>query len=82
MPKSPFYVRPRLNGDLVKWGLKFYAHANERHVQRSAPLLKEISSLSKLLFRDMAMAKDFEFGYQEKGLLMLFQTSRNRDGRN
>jgi D-amino-acid dehydrogenase len=73
--KSPFYVRPRLNGDLVKWGLKFYAHANERHVQRSAPLLKEISSLSKLLFRDMAMAKDFEFGYQEKGLLMLFQTS-------
>jgi len=68
-------VRPRLNGDLLKWGLKFYAHANERHVQRSAPLLKEISSLSKQLFREMDKAKNFEFGYQEKGLLMLFQTA-------
>jgi len=73
--KSPFYVRPRLRGDLIKWGMKFYAHANERHVQRSAPLLKEISLLSKQLFRDMAAANEFEFGYQEKGLLMLFQTA-------
>ncbi|MBL0739829.1 NAD(P)/FAD-dependent oxidoreductase [Chryseolinea lacunae] len=73
--KSPFYVRPRLNGDLIKWGLKFYAHANEKHVQRSAPLLKEISMLSKQLFREMNSAKEFDFGYQEKGLLMLFQTA-------
>ncbi len=73
--KSPFYVRPRLNGDLIKWGLKFYSHANEKHVQRSAPLLKEISSISKSLFHEMASVRDFEFGYQEKGLLMLFQSA-------
>ena len=49
--KSPFYVKPRLNGDLLKWGLKFYAHANHRHVNEAIPVLKEISTLSKQLYR-------------------------------
>jgi D-amino-acid dehydrogenase len=73
--KSPFYVRPRLNGDLIKWGLKFYAHANLKHVERSIPVLKEISTLSKNLYRQLADEKIFDFGYQERGLLMLYKTN-------
>jgi D-amino-acid dehydrogenase len=73
--KSPFYVKPRLSGDLIKWGLKFYAHANSRHVERSIPALKEISMLSKSLYQQLAAAKHFDFGYKEDGLLMLYQTS-------
>jgi D-amino-acid dehydrogenase len=72
--KSPFYVRPRLSGDLIRWGLKFYAHANHQHVERSIPALKEISTLSKNLYRDIAKEPDFNFGYEERGLLMLYQT--------
>jgi D-amino-acid dehydrogenase len=73
--RSPFYVRPRLSGDLIKWGLKFYNHANADHVHRSAPLLKEISLMSKDLFRQLKQAGEFDFGYEERGLLMLFQTA-------
>ncbi|MCD9018684.1 NAD(P)/FAD-dependent oxidoreductase [Parachryseolinea silvisoli] len=73
--KSPFYVRPRLSGDLIKWGLKFYNHANADHVHRSAPLLKEISLMSRDLFRQLKQAGEFDFGYEERGLLMLFQTA-------
>lgn len=73
--RSPFYVRPRLSGDLIKWGLKFYHHANADHVHRSAPLLKEISLMSKDLFRQLKQAGEFDFGYEERGLLMLFQTA-------
>ncbi|WP_276371382.1 FAD-dependent oxidoreductase [Chryseolinea sp. H1M3-3] len=73
--KSPFYVRPRLSGDLIRWGLKFYAHANHQHVEKSAPVLKEISAMSKSLYRDLAKESDFHFGYEERGLLMLYQTS-------
>lgn len=73
--KSPFYVRPRLSGDLIKWGLKFYNHANADHVHRSAPLLKEISLMSRDLFRQLKQAEEFDFGYEERGLLMLFQTA-------
>jgi D-amino-acid dehydrogenase len=73
--KSPFYVRPRLSGDLIKWGMKFYTHANHKHVEQSIPLLKEISALSKILYRQLAEEKIFDFGYEERGLLMLFQTN-------
>ena len=73
--KSPFYVRPRLSKNLIKWGMKFYAHANHEHVMRSIPLLKEISSLSKQLYQQLAKENHFDFGYEERGLLMLFKTS-------
>lgn len=73
--KSPFYVRPRLSSDLIRWGLKFYSHANHQHVERSIPALRDISTLSKNLYRDLAKEKDFHFGYEERGLLMLYQTA-------
>ena len=73
--KSPFYVRPRLSKNLIKWGVKFYAHANHGHVMRSIPLLKEISSLSKQLYQELARENHFDFGYEEKGLLMLFKSA-------
>lgn len=73
--KSPFYVKPRLSGDLIKWGLKFYSHANARHVERSIPALKEFSSLSKSLYRELAKENYFDFGYEERGLLMLYQSA-------
>ena len=73
--KSPFYVRPRLSNDLIRWGMKFYAHANHDHVMRSIPLLKEISTISKQLYQELKKKNDFDFGYDERGLLMLYKTS-------
>ena len=72
--KSPFYVKPRLNGKLIKWGLKFYSHANKEHVAKSIPLLKEIGFLSKSLYQELNSQKIFDFGYQERGLLMLYKS--------
>lgn len=72
--KSPFYVKPRINGDLIRWGLKFYSNSNKNHVEKSIPVLKEISLLSKSLFQKLNAEKIFDFGYQERGLLMLYQT--------
>ncbi len=71
---SPFYVRPRLSGDLLKWGYYFYKHATQAHVNRSIPALKELSLFSKALYKQMAAELPFDFGYQERGLLMLYQT--------
>jgi D-amino-acid dehydrogenase len=73
--KSPFYVKPRLSSGLIRWGMKFYAHANQRHVHASIPVLKEISMMSRQLYHELASAGHLEFGFQEKGLLMMFKTS-------
>jgi D-amino-acid dehydrogenase len=73
--ESPFYVKPRLNLDLLTWGWQFYKHANDQHVQRSSTALKEIHLLSKKLYGEWARELPFDFGYHERGLLMLYQTA-------
>lgn len=73
--QSPFYVKPRLNADLIKWGLQFYKHANASHVEKAMPALRNLSMLSKELYQDFAKEND-SFFYEEKGLLMLYKTDK------
>jgi D-amino-acid dehydrogenase len=72
-PTSPFYVKPRLSGDLIKWGYYFWKNATESHVQKSIPVLRDLSFLSKQLYQDLA--KEIDFSWQERGLLMLYKTA-------
>lgn len=76
--ESPFYVKPRLNGDLMKWGYLFWKHSTEAHVRRAIPVLRDLSLLSRQLFQDLARREDFDFGWQEKGLFMLFKSQETR----
>lgn len=71
---SPFYVKPRWSGDLIKWGYHFYRHANKEHVASAAIALKEISLFSKSMYQQWAKDLPFDFEYKERGLLMLYQT--------
>ncbi len=73
--KSPFYVRPRLNKELLSWGKHFYRSSTQKHVDASMPALRDLSLLSKSLYQDLA-EKSKEIAYEEKGLLMLFQSDR------
>lgn len=70
---SPFYVHPSLNGALLKWGWEFYKHANEKHVKKSIPALRDLSLFSKICYQEWSKELPFDFGYQERGLLMLYQ---------
>ncbi|MEQ8363758.1 MAG: FAD-dependent oxidoreductase [Cyclobacteriaceae bacterium] len=72
--KSPFYVRPSLSPDLLKWGYLFYKHANQVNVDKAIPALKELSYYSKSLYQQLAQELPFDFGYNERGLLMLYQS--------
>jgi len=74
--KSPFYVKPSLNPELIGWGLKFLKAANKHHVERSAGALRDLSLLSKKLYQDLEQDADFDFGFADKGILMLFKTAK------
>lgn len=76
--QSPFYVKPRLNIDLMNWGLKFYKHANLKHVEKAMPALCYLSLLSKELYQDLAKENN-SFFYEEKGLLMLYKTDKTAE---
>ena len=75
--ESPFYVKPRLNLDLLSWGLKFYKAANKKQVERAMPALRDISLLSKALYQDLAKTPDLDFAFEEKGLMMLCKTEHS-----
>jgi len=72
--KSPFYVKPSLNPELIGWGLKFLKSATRKHVDRSAGALRDISVMSKKLFQEFEKDSNIEFGLEDKGILMLFKT--------
>src|SRR5580658_5526391 len=49
-PDSPFYVRPRLSRDLVRWALLFQRSASASHVARSAPVLSALHLASRTCY--------------------------------
>ena len=78
-PASPFYIKPRLDGDLFNWGLKFWHAATPQHVEQSAPLLRDLSFASRECFAELATLPGANFGLVERGLLMLCQTQHGLD---
>jgi D-amino-acid dehydrogenase len=76
-PQSPFYIKPRLDRDLLSWGWKFFRAANAAHVTRSAPLLRDLHLCSRACFEELATLPGSEFGLVKKGLLMLCKTERS-----
>lgn len=73
-PESPFWIKPRLDLDLLNWGFKFWAAANKEHVTRSAPLLRDMHLASRACFEELAAGCHNEFGLNKLGLLALCKT--------
>ncbi len=77
--RSPFYVEPRLNAALISWGLKFMKSATAKHVADTAVPLRDIALFSQQLYEDWAKLPGFDFAYEKKGLLEMFQTEANEE---
>jgi D-amino-acid dehydrogenase len=76
-PASPFYIKPRFDAELFDWGWKFWRAANADHVNRSAPLIRDLSLASRTCFEELSESPDRgigDFGLVKKGLLMLCQS--------
>jgi D-amino-acid dehydrogenase len=78
-PESPFYIKPRLDWDLLQWGYKFWRAANPTHVARTSPLLRDLNFAGRTAFEELAALPDFDFGLQQLGLVMLCKTQHVLD---
>lgn len=74
--KSPFYVQPRLDIHLIKWGWKFMQVATEQHVNEAAIPLRDIALLSQSWYEHWDQLPAFNFAYEHKGLLEIFKTDK------
>lgn len=75
-PASPFYIQPRLDWDLLSWSWKFFCSATRSHVERAAPLIRDLSFASRAAFVDLAQQHGNPFGLAERGLLMFCKTEQ------
>ena len=70
---SPFYIKPRLNMDLIRWGMTFWKKANARNVEDSAPHLNNLLHLSRDLMNDLKRDLPDSFDMIEKGCWVLYK---------
>lgn len=73
-PRSPLYIKPRFDPELLSWGLRFMRASTAAHVARAAPLLRDLSLASRSLFDELATLADADFQLAPNGLLMLCRT--------
>lgn len=72
--RSPFYVRPRLEPDFLRWMLRFYISSRQTNARRAMPALLELNERSRDLYRIMANELQSDVGFDQRGLLMLYKT--------
>ena len=75
-PKSPLYIKPRLDLDFLKWSYAFNKSCNSKHVEKAIPIIKELTLLSQELYDGIRQDENFTFHLEKKGLLMLCQTEK------
>ncbi|HRD56636.1 MAG TPA: FAD-dependent oxidoreductase [Ferruginibacter sp.] len=73
---SPFYIKPRLNWDLIQWAWHFYKNSTAKKVQESAPHLINILQLSRQLINEMRNELGDAFDMEEKGCFMICKSEK------
>ena len=75
-PESPFYLKPRFDPEFYSWLWKFRAHCTGRHRKRAMPVIRDLSLASIQLFEELAGLEGVEFGFEERGKLILCRTEK------
>jgi D-amino-acid dehydrogenase len=75
---SPFYMKPRLDKDFLKWAWLFQKSCSKKNVEVSAQSILDLTLLSQKLFKEIYASGDVDFHLEHKGLLMAFQTESSK----
>ena len=72
--ESPFYIKPRLDRDLIRWGLLFKRASTESRANAGAEVLCDLAVQSQELYEQILADENIEAGYNKPGLLMICKT--------
>ena len=74
---SPFYIKPTLDPDVLRWLWGFQGACRERAWRRAAPLLTELSVKSVPLFEEIIQQEGIDCHYQREGLMLLYENQHS-----
>ncbi len=72
---SPFYIKPRLDMDLIRWALTFWKRSGKATMERNIPHLNNILHLSRELTTAIRNDLGNQFRMEEKGCFMLYKSA-------
>ena len=75
-PQSPFYVKPRWDGQLLAWAYRFWRAASKEHVLAAGPVLRDLHLRSRQLYEELSKDLEDSFGLTRQGLVMLCKTGQ------
>lgn len=75
--ESPFYIKPRFDMSLAKWGIQFMRNATTEHVNNSKKLLADFAVLSRELHQEFA--DEHKVPLDQNGIVMLCNTQKTLD---
>ena len=77
---SPFYMKPRLDLDFIRWTLYFKRSSTKAKVEKAMPVIRDINLLSRELYEDIQASGDLgDFKIGNQGLMMVYQTEAALD---
>jgi D-amino-acid dehydrogenase len=72
---SPFYMKPSLDMDFLKWVWYFHKSSTKTKVAKAIPVIQKLNQISNELFSEIKQSGDLgEFQLENKGLLMMYKT--------
>lgn len=74
-PESPFYIHPRMDADLLKWLWHYFRASSEKQMRRGMPVLRDLTQESLRLFKEINANEKIDYGFEHRGLLMLYNTT-------
>ena len=77
--RSPFYIQPRLDTDLMRWGWHFWRASSSQRVERAAPILRDLCLLARQLYEELDDLTGDRSEFRKDGLLNLCQTQAGLD---
>jgi D-amino-acid dehydrogenase len=77
--ESPFYIKPRLDMDLVNWLIRFALASRHELMMRALPALRDLLLASRVLYDELSHL-GFEFGFEGNGSLQVFRTESGLKG--
>jgi D-amino-acid dehydrogenase len=70
--ESPFYIKPRLDLDLVRWLVRFALSSGQHQLMRTLPVLRDLLLASRALYEDLSRQGNFDFGFEGNGSLQVY----------
>lgn len=77
--ESPFYIKPRLNMDLVNWLIRFALASRHEPMMRALPAMHDLLLASRMLYDELSKM-GFDFGFEGNGPLQVFLTENGLKG--